>query len=140
MKRYRSLGAVRVIDHTTEDFTADGTYDVILDNVLNRPPREVRRVLAPRGVLLLNSGNGGRVLGPLPRMAQCALASLVSRQTLRTLAFTPATRDLVELRDLVDAGELRVVIAGTYPLERAAEALDRIATGHVAGKLVVTAS
>ncbi|WP_222594306.1 NAD(P)-dependent alcohol dehydrogenase [Actinotalea fermentans] len=134
----RGLGAVRVIDHEAEDFTADGEYDVILDNVLNRRLRDVRRVLAPRGVLLLNSGNGGRVLGPLPRMAQGSLASLVSRQTIRAFTSGPATRELVHLADLANAGEIRVVVEGTYPLADAARALERVATGHVAGKVVVT--
>ena len=134
----RGLGAVRVVDHGSEDFTAGGEYDVILDNVLNRRLREVRRVLAPRGVLLLNSGNGGRVLGPLPRMAHGALASLVSRQTIRVFSYAPATRDLVHLADLANAGELRVVVEQAYPLAEAARALERIATGHVAGKVVVT--
>lgn len=134
----RGLGAARVIDHETEDFTADGEYDVILDNVLNRRLRDVRRVLAPHGVLLLNSGNGGRVLGPLPRMAHGVLASLVSRQTLRAFTYTPATRDLVHLADLANAGELRVVVEGTYPMDRVVDALERIATGHVAGKVVLT--
>ena len=134
----RELGAVRVINHETEDFTADGEYEVILDNVLNRRLREVRRVLTPRGVLLQNSGNGGRVLGPLPRMTHGALASLISRQTIRVFTYTPATRDLVHLADLANAGELRVVVEGAYPLADAARALERIATGHVAGKVVVT--
>lgn len=134
----RSLGAARVIDHTSEDFTRSGEYDVILDNVLNRRLRDVRRVLAPRGVLLLNSGNGGRLLGPLPRMAHGYLASLVSRQTIRVFSTTPTTRDFVELGDLVAAGELRVVVAEAYPLERVAEAFERVAGGHVAGKVVVT--
>lgn len=134
----RGLGASRVIDRETEDFTAGGEYDVILDNVLNRRLRDVRRVLAPRGVLLQNSGNGGRVLGPLPRMAHGALASLVSRQTIRVFTYTPATRDLVHLADLANAGEIRVVVEGTYPLVDAARALERVATGRVAGKVVVT--
>lgn len=134
----RALGAARVIDHETEDFTADGEYDVILDNVLNRRLRDVRRVLAPRGVLLQNSGNGGRVLGPLPRMVHGALASLLSQQTIRVFGYTSATRDLVHLADLANAGELRVVVEGTYPLADAARALERVATGHVAGKVVVT--
>lgn len=134
----RGLGAARVIDHETEDFTADGQYDVILDNVLNRRLRDVRRVLAPRGVLLLNSGNGGPVLGPLPHMLRGMLASLVSRQTIRIFGSTPATRDLVHLADLANAGELRVVVEGTYPLADAARAFERVATGRVAGKVVVT--
>lgn len=134
----RSLGATRVIDYSAEDFTRSGEYDVILDNVLNRRLRDVRRVLAPRGTLLLNSGNGGRVLGPLPRMAHGALASIVSRQTIRVFGAQASTREFVRLADLVRAGELRVVVEQTYPLDRAVEAFDRVATGHVAGKVVVT--
>jgi hypothetical protein len=39
----RSIGAAHVVDYTTEDFT-DGRarYDVILDNVCNRPLRAAR--------------------------------------------------------------------------------------------------
>lgn len=134
----RSLGATRVVDYTAEDFTRSGEYDVILDNVLNRRLRDVRRVLARRGTLLLNSGNGGRVLGPLPRMAHGVLASAVSRQTIRAFGAEASTRELVRLADLVRAGELRLVVEGAYPMERAVEAFERVATGHVAGKVVVT--
>jgi NADPH:quinone reductase-like Zn-dependent oxidoreductase len=38
---------------------------------------------------------------------------------------------------LITEGRLEVPIAGTYPLEGAAEALDRIGHGHTAGKLVL---
>ncbi len=133
----RSLGAARVVDYTVEDFTRSGEYDVVLDNVLNRRLREVRRVLAPRGVLLLNSGNGGPVLGPLPRMAHGALAALVSRQSIRVFGYRPARRDLEHLAGLVETGRLRPVVERVYPFEAAAEALERVATGRVAGKVVV---
>src|SRR5215468_3472933 len=61
----RSLGAAHVIDYTTEDFT-DGRerYDVILDNVGNRPLRHLRRALTPTGNLVLNGGGSpGKVVG-----------------------------------------------------------------------------
>jgi NADPH:quinone reductase-like Zn-dependent oxidoreductase len=135
----RALGAKHVIDYTAEDFTdAAERYDVILDNVANRSLRSLRRVLAPRAVLLMNSGNGGRVLGPLPRMARGYVLALVSRQTIRVFSYIPSTRDLVELKDLADGGELAPVIEGTYPLAEVSGALERVATGHVAGKVVVT--
>ena len=57
----RSLGANHVIDYTEEDFTrGEQRYDVIFDNVINRPPSAVARVLAPNGVFIPNSiGNTG---------------------------------------------------------------------------------
>jgi NADPH:quinone reductase-like Zn-dependent oxidoreductase len=39
---------------------------------------------------------------------------------------------------LVDEGSLRPHISGTYPLESAAEAMERLEAGHVRGKLVLT--
>jgi NADPH:quinone reductase-like Zn-dependent oxidoreductase len=46
----RSIGAAHVIDYTAEDFT-DGRvhYEVILDNVGNRPLSRLRRALTPTG-------------------------------------------------------------------------------------------
>jgi NADPH2:quinone reductase len=42
-----------------------------------------------------------------------------------------------ELARLAGEGRLRVVVAATYPLEEAAEAHRRIATGHTTGKIVL---
>jgi NADPH2:quinone reductase len=40
--------------------------------------------------------------------------------------------------ELCDGGELRIHVAETFPLERAAEAHRRLEEGHVQGKLVLT--
>ena len=57
LETVRKVGADNVIDYTAEDF-ANGskTYDVILDTVGTRPFSELRRALAPDGVLIPNAG------------------------------------------------------------------------------------
>ena len=69
----RSLGATDVVDYTTEDFT-DGRrqYDVILDNVGNRPLNQLRRALTTTGTLVSNGGGS-----PAPSSGPCG-ASLRS--------------------------------------------------------------
>lgn len=134
----RGLGATHVVDYTRED-VAELTerYDVVLDNVARVPLRRLRRLLTPRGTLLMNSGHGGRVLGPLPRMARGAVLSLVGPHTIRPFTMSPTTADLVALTELIDAGALTPVVERTYPLAEAAAAVEHVAGGHVAGKVVV---
>jgi NADPH:quinone reductase-like Zn-dependent oxidoreductase len=44
---------------------------------------------------------------------------------------------LAELAGLIAAGELEVPIAGAYPLTEVREAYDRLASGHIHGKIVL---
>ena len=56
----RSLGADHVLDYAETDFTsAEQRYDVIFDNV-EAPLAAARRALTPTGILIPNSGRGGR--------------------------------------------------------------------------------
>jgi NADPH:quinone reductase-like Zn-dependent oxidoreductase len=138
LEHVRAIGADHVIDHTTTDFTATGDrYDVVFDLVADHPLREVRRALAPRGTLVLSSGRGGRVLGPLGRMAAASVISPFVSQRLVTLAATRDGGDLAELAGRVDAGEFAPVVDEVFPLERAAEAIARLESGAVRGKLVL---
>ena len=53
----RSLGADRIIDYTREDFIQGGrSYDLIFQLAGTRSPSECRRALAPKGTLVLSSG------------------------------------------------------------------------------------
>ena len=73
----RSIGAVHVIDYTTQDFTGGRTrYDVILDNVSSLPLSRLRRALTPNGTLVLNGGGSpGHVFGPVAGILRAVVAS-----------------------------------------------------------------
>ncbi len=135
----RDLGADHVVDYTREDFTRSGRrYDVILDNVEARPLSAVRRALAPRGTLVLNSGRGGRWIGPLGRWAKAGVRSLFTHQTLRPNLQRETQQDLFVLQELIEDGAVTPVIDRTYPLSDAAQAFAYVGAGHARGKVVVT--
>jgi NADPH:quinone reductase-like Zn-dependent oxidoreductase len=135
----RSLGADHVIDYTKEDFTQSGRrFDVILDNVLNHPPKAVARVLAPGGTFIPNSlGYTGGLFAGLPRMARAVLMGLGSTN-VKTVTPAMNRENLAALRRLLESGEVRVVIAQTYPLSQAATAVAHMLEHHPSGKIAIT--
>lgn len=134
----RSVGADHVIDYTVDDFTQkDERYDLVLDNVSNHSLSDLRRALAPTGILVPNGGrfdnrwlaSGGRLVAG---MAMFRFGS----QALRTFIVSTTRDDLLALTDLI-AGGLRPVIDRTYPLGDAAGALTHVGAGHTRGKTVI---
>lgn len=135
----RSLGADHVVDYTSTDFTrGDRPYDVILDNVEAHPLADVRRVLTPTGIMIPNSGHGGRWIGPLGRILKARMLSAFIRQRLKPFTSLGKRDDLLVLTDLLAAGRVTPAIDRTYSLADAAEALRHVASGHTRGKVVVT--
>ena len=91
----RSLGADRVVDYTREDFTAGADrYDLILDNIENRPLSAVRRALTPGGTLVLNSGTGATGLRMLARLVWPLVLSPFTSHRLRRFISNPKRADL----------------------------------------------
>jgi NADPH:quinone reductase-like Zn-dependent oxidoreductase len=134
----RSIGADHVIDYTGEDFTRSGErYDLILDNVENRPLSACRQALAPRGTLILNSGTGARGMRMLIRLVAPLLLSPFLRQNLRRYVSGPNQRDLALIKELAEAGTLRPIVDRTYPWHDTPAALAYIEAGHARGKVVV---
>lgn len=132
--RVRSIGAVHVIDYTQEDFTQGAErYDLILDNVANHPLSACRKVLTPSGVHIPNSGHRG-----MPYILKATFVSLFVKQQGSTYMATPKRGDLVELKELIEAGKVTPVIAGTYPLGTFTDAMRYLNEGHASGKVVIT--
>jgi NADPH:quinone reductase-like Zn-dependent oxidoreductase len=140
----RSLGAAHVVDYTREDFT-DGRvhYDVVLDNVGNRPLRRLRRALTPTGTLVANGGGSpGRVFGAVGAMLRMLAVNAFVRQRLRLILPAapagPTHDDLLAVTALIEAGTLTPVVDRIYSLTDTAEGVRYVEQGHARGKAVVT--
>ncbi|MEV4510782.1 NADP-dependent oxidoreductase [Dactylosporangium sp. NPDC049525] len=128
----RGLGADEVIDYTAvrfEDVVAD--VDVVVDPIGGEYGPRSLGVLRPGGVLVA-----------LASPAEVYLAEEARRQGRRAgfLLVQPDHAGLRSLVDLVDRGELRVVVDAVLPLEEVAKAHERVATGRSAGKVVLAVS
>ncbi len=135
----RSLGADHVIDYTDEDFTkGEQRYDIILDNVINRPPSAATQVLAPNGIFIPNSiGSTGGLFAGLPRVARAALMGRGSTE-VRTVSGWVANHELLDaLATILDSGDVKVVIDKTYPLSEAGNAVAHMLEHHARGKVVI---
>lgn len=130
-----SLGAARVIDYTTEDFTTTGQeeYDLVLDAVGKRTFGACKPLLKPGGIYSSSE------LGP--RGENTWLALWTSRFGSKKVIF-PIPRnsreDLDFLTGLVETGAYRPVIDRTYPFEQIVEAFRYVETGQKIGNVVIT--
>lgn len=133
------LGATRVLDHRTSplaDLPA-AHFDAVIDIAGGIPLHDLQRLVRDGGTVVLVTGDGGHVLGPIPRMLKAALRSIGSRRRIRSLAASPKPAVVRELLALAAAGSLRAVIEREYPFAEASAALAHLEAGHTAGKVVV---
>ncbi|MEH1903076.1 MAG: NAD(P)-dependent alcohol dehydrogenase [Nostoc sp.] len=130
----KSLLADRVIDYTQQDFTQDtAQYDIIFDAVGKRSLSETRKVLKPNGVYITTVPNAKVSL-------EIVLTAFLPGQKAKFLFEKPNTPDLVYLKELIEAGKIRVVIDRTYPLQELAAAHDYSETGRAVGKIAIAVS
>jgi NADPH:quinone reductase-like Zn-dependent oxidoreductase len=132
----RELGATHVVDYTQVEIS--GRFDAVLDFAGQRPLRLLRRVMAPRGRLVLGGSEaGGRWLGGLDRQLRAALLSPFVGQTLRSLLSSENGADLRILGELAESGRLVPVVDRTFELAATAEAMAYLTAGRARGKVVV---
>jgi NADPH:quinone reductase-like Zn-dependent oxidoreductase len=132
----RSIGADHVIDYTREDFTQSGQrYDLILDNVGSHSLSEYRRVLKPKGTLVIVGGpTGDPWIGPLVQPIKAGILSpFVSQEFVMILAELNK-EDLEVLSGLMRARKVTPVIDRRYRLSEAPAAIRYLEEGRARGK------
>ena len=128
----KTLGADKVIDYTKEDFTQSGeTYDLIFDILGKSTFSRCKNSLKPDGRYLLASFKLGKVL-------QMLGTSIIGNKKVICAMASEKQDDMVYLKELVEAGEIKTIIDKTYPLEQAAEAHTYYEKGRKTGYIVIT--
>jgi NADPH:quinone reductase-like Zn-dependent oxidoreductase len=124
------LGVDEAVDYRSQRFDevvqpVDVVYDLIGGDVAERS----LDVLRPDGIMI-----------SLPSAAAAAAIESARARGLNAtgMLVEPDGRGLEELAGLVDAGALRVLVAETFPLERAADAHRLGEQGRTTGKIVLT--
>ncbi len=133
----KSLGADKVIDYTKEDFTKrDETYDIIFDTVGKSSFSRCKSSLKQKGIYL----EAALTLSILPQMLWTS--KIGSKKAM--IAFTglrPSSeraKDLIFIKELIEAGKIKPVIDRRYPLEQIAKAHRYVEKGHKKGNVVIT--
>lgn len=131
----RSLGADHVIDYTREDFTQNGQrYDLIFAVNGYYPISDFKRALAPDGIYVMAGGSAPQMfeallLGPWMSTGGKKMGHVSAKST---------QKDLITLKEFLEAGKITPVIDRCYPLSETAEALRYLGEGHAKGKIVIT--
>ena len=131
----RSLGADHVIDYTKEDFTKNGKrYDLILAANGYHPLADYKRALTSKGIYVMA---GGTVAQLFQAMLFGSWMSEREGRKMTGLSAKASQKDLVTLKELLEAGEIVPVIDRRYPFSETAEALRYLGEGHAKGKVVI---
>jgi NADPH:quinone reductase-like Zn-dependent oxidoreductase len=129
LEMMKSLGADKVIDYTKNNFAdSSETYDVIFDVIGRSSFSGFTRSLKENGIYLL-ANTGARKVRKLLKSGQ----KLILGKSL-----TYEIEDLVFLRELIEAGELKTAIGKRYSLEQIPEAHRDIEKGGKTGNIVIT--
>ena len=122
IERVNSLGADEVIDYRTQDFTRLRDIDLVLDTVGGSTLESSWSVL----------GKGGRI-------ATLVEFDIESREDHagEAVFFASATPYLQEAVRQFSAGQLQVVTDSIFTLDETRAALEKVATGHASGKVII---
>ncbi len=140
MELVKSLGAVKVIDYTKEDFTKDPEkYEYVFDSVGKSTFGKCKSLLKPGGVYISSE------LGP---WSQNLFYSLISAIFGRLpghagkkvkFPYPPnIKRSVLLVKKLIEEGKFKSVIDRSYPLEQVADAFRYVEKGQKTGNVAIT--
>jgi NADPH:quinone reductase-like Zn-dependent oxidoreductase len=126
-----SLGADKVIDYTTQDFTKDNEqYDFVFDAVGKSSFLKCKKLLKKHGIY---TSSGGWI-----NLLMIIITPLLGgRKVVFTFPKGIATT-LNFIKNLIEQGNFKPVIDRKYPIEKIVEAYKYVATGQKIGNVIIT--
>jgi len=126
----RALGADKVIDYKTQDFTKDDEqYDYVIDAIGKSTFAKCKRLLKKKGMYLPSNGFENIFLVPLTR--------LLGGKRVLFNAPKDIKGNLGFIKKLIEEGRFRPLIDRTYPLDKTAEAFTYVGTGQKIGNVII---
>jgi NADPH:quinone reductase-like Zn-dependent oxidoreductase len=128
----KSLGADRVIDYRSEDFTKGSEhYDIIFDAVAKSSFGRCRKVLAPKGIYI-------STLPAFSVIVNQYITGFFTGKKARSMWVKVNAADMEWVKTQIETNRIRIVIDKVFPLDQAREALAYSESGKVKGKIVIT--
>jgi len=126
----KSLGADRIIDYKSYDFTKDSErHDFVFDAVGKSSFGKCKRLLKKNGIY---SSSGG------PNLFWVFITPLLGGKKAIFCPPKNLKACLGFIKDLVEKGNFRPVIDRKYPIDKIAEAYEYVATGQKIGNVIIT--
>lgn len=127
----RSLGADKLIDYKTQDFTKDNEqYDFIFDDVGKSSYFKCKPLLTKNGAFTSSGGIEYLFLALItPIFGGKKVIFLPPKNVKTTLSF---------IKELVEKGNFKPIIDRKYPLEKIADAYVYVASGQKIGNVIIT--
>jgi NADPH:quinone reductase-like Zn-dependent oxidoreductase len=127
----RSLGADKVIDYTTEDFTKDSErYDFVFDAVGKSSFFKCKKLLKKKGGY---TSSGGWI-----NLFLLMITPLLGGRKVFFSFPSRLTEQLTFIKELIEKGSFKPVIDRRYPLDKIAEAFTYVASGQKIGNVIIT--
>jgi len=131
-----SLGCHKVIDYTNEDFTKTGeTYDIIFDVVGKSSFSHCKKALSSRGVYLSTVPTFSLMFAMIFTLKFGSKKAVFAATGLRKPE--EKQEDLIMLKELIEAGEIKPAIDRKYSLEQISDAHNYVEKGHKKGSVVI---
>jgi NADPH:quinone reductase-like Zn-dependent oxidoreductase len=129
----RSLGADKVIDYKTQDFTKDEErYDYVFDAVDKTGFLKCKHLLNKNGIFTSSGG--------FEYLAWSLITKVTGGKKVLFIAPKDIKGNLEFIRKLIEEGRFRPVIDRVYPLDKIAEAFTYVGTGQKIGNVIIKIS
>ncbi|MFS0671645.1 NAD(P)-dependent alcohol dehydrogenase [Ornithinibacillus sp. 179-J 7C1 HS] len=132
----KDIGVDHIIDYKKDNLAnLNQLYDVIVGVNGSQTISTYKHILKPNGIFVHVGGSSSQMY---KTMFIGSWVSLFGKKKFVNFMQKPSKKDLVFLKEIIEAGKVKPVIDSSYPLCEVSKALKYFEEGHSRGKVVIT--